>query len=58
MTIKIMPDQMTVKSICLECKNYDRKLGECGAKNPFAKKGDPHFLLLADKSSCYGFNKV
>lgn len=58
MTVKIMPDKMSVKSICLECKHYDRKRGECGATNPFAKKGDTHYLLLSDKASCYGFEKA
>jgi ribosomal protein L36 len=55
MTLKIMPDEMSVKSICSNCKHYDRKGGVCTAKSPFAKKGDAHYLLLVDKSSCYGF---
>jgi len=58
MPIKIMPDKMTVKSICSECKHYDRKRGECGATSPFAKKGDAHYLLLSVYASCYGFDKA
>ncbi|MFX1317719.1 MAG: hypothetical protein ACFE9D_08085 [Promethearchaeota archaeon] len=58
MTRKIMPDEMSVKSICLNCKNYDKKTGTCTSVNPFAKKGDTHYLLLTDKSSCYGFQQA
>jgi hypothetical protein len=56
--MKIKPEEMTIKSICLDCKNYDRKGGSCTATNPFAKTGDNHYLLLTDKSSCYGFEKA
>lgn len=55
MSEKILPDEMSIKSICLDCKHYDQKIGVCTAKNPFAKTGDTHYLLLAEKSSCYGF---
>ncbi len=55
---KIMPDEMTMKSICLNCKNYDRKTGTCTATNPFAKTGDKHYLILVDKSSCFGFDQA
>jgi hypothetical protein len=55
--VKILPDEMSIKSICLECKNYDRKAGKCTQKNPFAKDGG-NFLLLKDKSACFGFTKV
>jgi len=58
MTKKIMPDEMAVKAICLDCKHYDRKGGVCTATNPFVKDGDKHYLLLPDKSSCYGFEPV
>jgi hypothetical protein len=58
MTRKLLPDQMSIKSICLDCKHYKRKLGSCGAKNPFAKTGDKHYLLLAEKSACYGFKQT
>ncbi len=56
--VKIMPDEMTVKSICLDCKHYDQKGGVCTATNPFAKTGDTYYLLLIDKSSCYGFEPI
>ncbi|MFX1576129.1 MAG: hypothetical protein ACFFCF_03045 [Promethearchaeota archaeon] len=58
MTIKILPDEMSIKSICLDCKHYDRKVGVCTGKNPFAKTGETNYLLLLDKSSCYGFEKA
>jgi hypothetical protein len=57
MSQKIKPDEMSIKSICLNCKNYDKKAGACTGVNPFAKAGDTHYLLLADKSSCYGFKE-
>lgn len=56
--IKIMPDDMSIKAICLDCKNYDRKGGICTGTNTYAKAGDTHFLLLFDKSSCFGFEQV
>ncbi len=55
---RIMPDEMSVKSICLDCTNYDRKGGVCSAINPFAQKGDNHFLALREKSACYGYDKA
>jgi hypothetical protein len=58
MTKKIMPDEMSIKSICLDCKNYDRKGGVCKGTNPFVKSGDKSYLLLVDKASCYGFDKA
>ncbi len=53
-----MPDDMSIKAICLDCKNYDRKGGICTGTNTYAKAGDTHFLLLFDKSSCFGFEQV
>lgn len=55
---KVMPDEMTIKSLCLECKNYDRKKGLCTATNPLAKKGDTHYLILMDKTACFGFEQT
>ncbi len=55
---KIMPDEMSVKSLCLDCKHYDRKGGTCTATNPFAKVGDTHYLVLMDKTSCYGYEQA
>jgi len=51
----IMPDEMSIKSICLDCKHYDRKLGVCTAKNPFAN--NETYLILAEKVSCFGFER-
>ncbi|MFX1474997.1 MAG: hypothetical protein ACFFCO_05955 [Promethearchaeota archaeon] len=58
MSRKLLPDQMSIKSICLDCKHYQRKQGTCGATNPFAKEGDKHYLLLSDKSACFGFSQT
>jgi hypothetical protein len=57
MPAKIKPDEMTKKSICLNCKHYDKKAGVCTAVNPFAKTADTHYLLLVDKSACFGFEE-
>ncbi|MFX0169630.1 MAG: hypothetical protein ACFE89_09795 [Candidatus Hodarchaeota archaeon] len=54
--IKIMPDEMSIKSICLDCKNYDRKKGVCMGQNPLAK-GET-YLLLAEKVSCFGYEST
>jgi hypothetical protein len=54
--VKILPNEMSIKSICLECKNYDLKAGACTQKNPLAKDGD-YYLLLNEKSACFGFAK-
>ena len=48
-----MPDEMSIKSICLDCKNYDRKVGVCTAKNPLAN--NEIYLLIREKVSCFGF---
>jgi hypothetical protein len=53
--LKIMSNEMSITSICLKCKHYNQNEGQCQATNPFAKKGDSHFLLLREKSACYGF---
>ncbi len=55
---KIMISEMAITSICLKCKHYHQKQGQCRATNPFAKKGDKRYLLLPDKSACYGFEKA
>ena len=55
---KIMPNEMAITSICLKCIHYNQKQGRCRATNPFAKKGEKHYLLLPDKSACYGFEKI
>jgi hypothetical protein len=55
---KVMPDDMIFKSICLKCKKYDRKKGLCTGTNPFAKAGDKHYLVLADKTACFGFEEA
>jgi hypothetical protein len=53
---KIMPDEMSIKSICLDCKKYDRKAGICTGKNPLAK-GET-YLLIHEKVSCFGFEST